>query len=134
MKLTLSAGALLALALLPAMSHAQRPISLNARTAGDLAQLCGARPGNARADAGINYCHGFAQGAADVFGYRRRKQTVLLPQSRADPHRHARAVRRLGARHAGPRAVAGGQRPGAIPGRTLPLQIAPALPPSRQAS
>ena len=66
MKLTLTAGALLALALLPAMSHAQRPISLNARTAGDLAQLCGARPGNARADAGINYCHGFAQGAADV--------------------------------------------------------------------
>jgi hypothetical protein len=59
-------GAITALALFPAVSHAQRAINIHARTAGELAALCGARPGNPRADAGINYCHGFAQGVVDV--------------------------------------------------------------------
>ena len=36
------------------------------RTAGDLAELCGANPHEAGADAKINYCHGFAQGVVDV--------------------------------------------------------------------
>jgi Rap1a immunity proteins len=66
MRLPWLVGPIAALALLPAASHAQRAINLHARTAGDLAALCGARPGNPRADAGINYCHGFAQGVADV--------------------------------------------------------------------
>jgi len=52
--------------LLPATSHAQRAVDLHARTAAELAQLCSANPRDARGDAEINYCHGFAQGAADV--------------------------------------------------------------------
>jgi hypothetical protein len=44
---------------------AAAPITLQARTAGDLAALCGADPGSAGADAKINFCHGFAQGAVD---------------------------------------------------------------------
>jgi hypothetical protein len=66
MRLPWLVGAVAALALLPTASHAQRSINLNARTAADLAALCGARPGNPRADAGINFCHGFAQGVVDV--------------------------------------------------------------------
>ena len=59
-------GAVAALALFPAVSHAQRGINLTTRTAADLAALCGAKSGTPRADAGINYCRGFAQGVADV--------------------------------------------------------------------
>ena len=44
---------------------AAQPIVLQARTAGDLAALCGADPTLAGADAKINFCHGFAQGAVD---------------------------------------------------------------------
>ncbi len=66
MRLSWLTGAVLTLLLFPVVSHAQRGINLHARTAGDLAALCGAKPGNPRADAGINYCHGFAQGVADV--------------------------------------------------------------------
>ena len=44
---------------------AAQPIVLHARTAGDLAALCAATPGSEGADAKINYCHGFAQGAVD---------------------------------------------------------------------
>ena len=35
-------------------------------SAGDLAALCAAEPGSPGADAKINFCHGFAQGAVDV--------------------------------------------------------------------
>ena len=45
---------------------APQAISPHVRTAGDLAELCGAQPGAAGADAKINYCHGFAQGAVDA--------------------------------------------------------------------
>lgn len=45
---------------------AAQPILLDAHTAGQLADLCAAEPGSAGADAKINYCHGFAQGAVDV--------------------------------------------------------------------
>lgn len=45
---------------------AAQPIILQARTAGDLAALCAADPNSAGADAKINFCHGFAQGAVDV--------------------------------------------------------------------
>jgi hypothetical protein len=41
------------------------PILLNAHTAGELAGLCTPQPGSPGADAKINYCHGFAQGAVD---------------------------------------------------------------------
>ena len=60
--------ALLALAmiLLAMPAHAQRAINIQARTAGELADLCGANPREPQGDAKINYCHGFAQGAVDV--------------------------------------------------------------------
>jgi hypothetical protein len=44
---------------------AAAPITLQARTAGDLAALCASDPTSAGADAKINFCHGFAQGAVD---------------------------------------------------------------------
>lgn len=52
--------------LLPFVAHAQRPISLHARNAGELAELCGASSREPGGDAKINYCHGFAQGAVDA--------------------------------------------------------------------
>jgi hypothetical protein len=58
--------AVAALSLSSVASQAQRAINLRARTAGDLAALCGARPGNPRADAEVTFCHGFAQGVVDV--------------------------------------------------------------------
>jgi Rap1a immunity proteins len=51
---------------LPVAAHAQRQISLHARTAGELAELCGVKPRETAADAKINYCHGFAQGVVDA--------------------------------------------------------------------
>jgi hypothetical protein len=58
--------AALAFALLAVPAHAQRTIALHARTAGELADLCTASPGQPAAEAKINYCHGFAQGMVDV--------------------------------------------------------------------
>ena len=51
---------------LPCLAWAAQPISLHAKTSNDLAELCGAPPKDAGADAKINFCHGFAQGAMDV--------------------------------------------------------------------
>jgi hypothetical protein len=56
---------LCAFGLLPGAIWAAQPIDLKARTAGDLAALCAADPNSAAADARINFCHGFAQGAVD---------------------------------------------------------------------
>jgi Rap1a immunity proteins len=42
---------------------AQRGVVLQARTAGELAELCAANPKDPQGDAKINFCHGFAQGA-----------------------------------------------------------------------
>jgi hypothetical protein len=53
------------MALVSASGWAAQPIALHARTAGDLAALCGTDPASPGADAKINYCHGFAQGAVD---------------------------------------------------------------------
>ena len=50
---------------LPLLAYAAQPVSLHVRTAGDLAELCGANPKEPAADAKINYCHGFAQGVVD---------------------------------------------------------------------
>ncbi len=57
---------LLAALLLPLAAQAAQPISLHARTALDLAELCGANPKEPAADAKINFCYGFAQGAIDL--------------------------------------------------------------------
>ena len=58
-------GVVCGLGLVAASGWAAQPIVLQARTAGDLAALCAADPGSAGADAKINFCHGFAQGAVD---------------------------------------------------------------------
>lgn len=58
--------AALAFAALGVPAHAQRPIALHARTAGELAQLCTASLRQPGGDARVNYCHGFAQGVVDL--------------------------------------------------------------------
>ena len=45
---------------------AAQPITLQARTTGELAALCAADPTTAASDAKINYCIGFTQGAVDA--------------------------------------------------------------------
>jgi hypothetical protein len=47
-------------------AQAQRGVSLQARTAGEHADLCGTNPKDPLGDARINFCHGFAQGAITV--------------------------------------------------------------------
>lgn len=51
-------------ALLPAL--AAESISIRANNAGELADLCAPNPREPGADAKINFCHGFAQGALDA--------------------------------------------------------------------
>jgi hypothetical protein len=63
---TLAAIFALAVILLALPAQAQRGVSLQARTAGDLADLCGTNPKEPLGDARINFCHGFAQGAITV--------------------------------------------------------------------
>ena len=62
----LIALAVLAPSLIISCAWAAQPITLHVRTAGDLAELCGANPREPAADAKINYCHGFAQGVVDL--------------------------------------------------------------------
>jgi hypothetical protein len=47
-------------------AQAQRGTVLQARTAGELAELCAASAKDPLGDAKINFCHGFAQGAITV--------------------------------------------------------------------
>lgn len=58
--------ALLALGIATPAAWSAQTISLHARTAGELAELCGANEREPGADAKINYCHGFAQGVMDL--------------------------------------------------------------------
>ena len=68
-----AASLLMPVALMPvAAAWAAGPISLHANNAGELADLCAANPREPGADAKINFCHGFAQGALDAS--RRRAQ------------------------------------------------------------
>jgi hypothetical protein len=50
---------------LPAASAAE-PLTIRTNTAGELAETCAATPRQPGADAKINFCHGFAQGAITV--------------------------------------------------------------------
>jgi hypothetical protein len=58
--------AALAAILLALPAQAQKSVTLQARTAADLADLCAANPKDSQGDAKINFCHGFAQGAITV--------------------------------------------------------------------
>jgi hypothetical protein len=62
----LSALAFLIASLSAPAGWAAQPLNLRVSTANDLAELCGANPKEPAADAKINFCHGFAQGAIDV--------------------------------------------------------------------
>jgi hypothetical protein len=62
----LTLAALLACVTVPLAARAAEPITLRATTSRDLAELCGGNPKAPGADARINFCHGFAQGAIDV--------------------------------------------------------------------
>ena len=53
----------LAVILLVSPVQAQRGTILQARTAGELGELCAANPKDPLGDAKINFCHGYAQGA-----------------------------------------------------------------------
>ena len=61
-----AATAVLSALLLALPAQAQRSAVLQARTTGDLAELCAANPKDPQGDAKINFCHGFAQGAISV--------------------------------------------------------------------
>jgi hypothetical protein len=47
-------------------ARAAEPIAIRTNTSGELADACGTNPKDAGADARINFCHGFAQGAIAV--------------------------------------------------------------------
>jgi len=63
---SLAATVALTAMLLVQPAQAQRSVILQARTAGELAELCAASPKDPQGDAKINFCHGFAQGAIIV--------------------------------------------------------------------
>lgn len=73
----LLAALTLTLGLAASAAQAAQPISLRATTALELAELCGANPKEPAADAKINFCHGFAQGALDV-ERKRAEETKLF--------------------------------------------------------
>ena len=66
MKVNAPIAALALIVPLAAPAQAQRAFNAQARTAGDLAELCAASPKEAQGDAKINFCHGYAQGAITV--------------------------------------------------------------------
>ena len=70
----------LASAVLSFTAMAALPIALRADTAGDLAEDCGANPRQPGADAKMNFCVGFAQGAIDVeLHYAGDKKPFCIP-------------------------------------------------------
>ena len=62
---TLFVATILALAAV-APGLAAQTVSLHVRTAGDLADLCGANPREPAADAKINFCDGYSQGVVNL--------------------------------------------------------------------
>src|ERR1700722_3168847 len=62
----LLATAVLASSMAVAAADAAEPITIRTNTAGELADACGVNPREPGADARLNFCRGFAQGAIDV--------------------------------------------------------------------
>jgi hypothetical protein len=48
------------------IAHAAKTITINTKTAGELADVCGVKPGDPGADTKQTFCQGFAQGAISV--------------------------------------------------------------------
>ena len=94
--------AVLSLVLTASAAEAQRATNLQARTAGDLAELCAANPKDPLGDAKINFCQGYAQGALSTeIRHTEGKKLFCFPSSRADTYRDDGTVRRLGSGVAG---------------------------------
>jgi hypothetical protein len=73
--------AFLATAPIASAAWAAQPISIRANTAGDLAEDCGVNPREPAADAKLNFCVGFAQGAIDVeLHYAGDKKPFCIPK------------------------------------------------------
>ena len=72
---SVAAAVALSTVLLALPALAQRSVVLQARTAGELADLCAATPKDPQGDAKINFCHGYAQGAiqAEIRGSQEKK-------------------------------------------------------------
>jgi len=49
-----------------AVAHAAKTITINTNTAGELADVCGVKPGDPGVDTKRTFCQGFAQGAISV--------------------------------------------------------------------
>ncbi len=58
--------ALLASSVATTGAWAAEGVTIRTNTAGELADVCAVNPRERAADARINFCHGFAQGAIDV--------------------------------------------------------------------
>ena len=89
---------------LVAGARAAQPVSLSANTAGQLAELCTAPPLKPGADAKVNFCRGFAQGAITVeLAHAGDKKPFCFPDAGAVAGQNHEPVRRLGEGRARPR-------------------------------
>jgi hypothetical protein len=66
MRSTTIAAAALATLLIPAAAGAVEQRDFEVKNAGQLANLCAAKPGERDGVAGLNFCHGFTQAAVDM--------------------------------------------------------------------
>jgi Rap1a immunity proteins len=62
----IAAGGFVASGVLLPVTWAAEPVSIRTNTAGELAEACGTNPREPAADAKLNFCYGFAQGAINV--------------------------------------------------------------------
>ena len=70
----------LTVSLLALPAAAQKATVLQARTAGELAELCAASSKDPLGDAKVNFCHGFAQGAiSDELRHSEGKKPFCFP-------------------------------------------------------
>jgi len=80
MKIQISLVVLTAALLAAPPAMAQRGITIQARTAGELADLCAANPKDPQGDAKINFCLGYGQGALSTeFRNAEGKKTFCFP-------------------------------------------------------
>ena len=74
------AFAFLALSVAPGGARAAYQLPIRTNTAGELADLCAVDPRSPGADAKVNFCHGFAQGAIAVeLGHAGEKKPFCFP-------------------------------------------------------
>jgi hypothetical protein len=66
MRKTLIGAAMVAACLLPGLARAVEQQDFEVRNAGQLANLCAAKPGERDGVAGLNFCHGFTQAVVDM--------------------------------------------------------------------